>query len=190
MPNRQEYLLRPIFDSDLDQILRWRNSERIKANMYTDSVISPGDHKKWFDNIACDNSCIYRIFESQGRPIGLVNAVQIDPHNSKCSWAFYLGEVDVPSGSGAIMEFLFLEFLFEELNIRKVCCEVFSFNGSTIKLHKKFGFQQEGLFVQHVLKNSEYEDVVSLALFREDWLEVKAKMQKLCFRGDTAGMLS
>jgi UDP-4-amino-4,6-dideoxy-N-acetyl-beta-L-altrosamine N-acetyltransferase len=183
MSSRQDYRLRPLFDSDLERVLIWRNSERIKANMYSDHIILTEEHLTWFNNIKTNESCIYRIFEFQDKAIGLASATQIESYSNKCIWAFYLGEEEVPFGSGAVMEFLFLELLFEEKNIRKVCCEVFSFNQSTISLHKKFGFQEEGFFKQHVLKNGKYEDIVSLSLFQDHWLEIKPKMQKLCFRG-------
>ncbi len=80
------------------------------------------------------------------------------------------------------MEFLALEFVFESLEMRKLGCEVFVFNQKAISLYKKFGFQQEGYFVKHILKNGQYEDVLSMALFREDWLNNKERLYNLVFR--------
>lgn len=182
MPQREDYLLRPMIESDLEQVLEWRNSDRIRGNMYTDRLISIEEHTEWLKKVIHDDTSIYKIFEFQNRAIGVANAVQIDRQNSKCIWAFYLGCPNTPNGSGAIMEYLFLEELFEKINIRKLNCEVFEFNASTIKLHKKFGFQQEGLFKKEFLKNGKYENVVRLALFREEWLSTKEKMRKICFR--------
>lgn len=182
MSKREDYNLRSMIDSDLEQVLEWRNSERVRENMYTDSLISFEEHQDWFQKVLYDQTAIYKIFEFQNRAVGVANAVQIDLKNSKCFWAFYLGETNIPNGSGAIMEFLFLEELFEKIKIRKISCEIFEFNASTIKLHKKFGFQQEGLFKQEFLKKERYENVVRLALFQEEWLNTKEKMQKVCFR--------
>lgn len=181
MPKREDYRLRPMEESDLEKVLEWRNSERIRANMYTDHSISMDEHRAWFERIREDQSNIYKIFEFRDYPVGVANIVQIDIRNNKCFWAFYLGDMNLPHGSGAVMEFLFLEYVFEDLKIRKLCCEVFSFNYSTIKLHKKFGFREEGCFKEHIFKNGKYEDVVSLALLNQDWLIVKPKLEKLCF---------
>jgi UDP-4-amino-4,6-dideoxy-N-acetyl-beta-L-altrosamine N-acetyltransferase len=181
MLKRENYKLRDLKKDDSGLVLEWRNSDHIRANMYTDHIISKEEHEQWFEQIFVTQNSIYMIFEFQHRPIGLVNTSQIDRQNNKCFWAFYLGESNAPRGSGSIMEFLFLEYVFEKLNIRKICCEVLSFNTTTIKLHKKFGFQEEGLFRQHILKNNEYKDVVFMSLFHDSWLEIKPKIQKLCF---------
>lgn len=181
MPKREDYRLRRLEESDLEQVLEWRNSERIRVNMYTDHIITMDEHRLWFEKINKDESAVYRILEFQGFPIGVVNATQIDKHNRKCFWAFYLGSTKIPLGSGAIMEFLFLEYIFNELGIRKLCCEVFAFNLSTIKLHKKFGFREEGCLKQHILKNNQYEDVICMALFNQEWIIVKPQLEKLCF---------
>lgn len=117
--------------------------------------------------------------------IGSVN-IKTDKRNNKCFWGFYLGEVDVPRGSGAVMEFFALEHIFEGLNMRKVCCEVFSFNRTVIKLHKKFGFVEEGCFVKHISKSGKYEDVVPMAMFAEDWIKVKPKLERLLFGNEEA----
>ncbi|AFY35676.1 UDP-4-amino-4,6-dideoxy-N-acetyl-beta-L-altrosamine N-acetyltransferase [Calothrix sp. PCC 7507] len=180
-PKSEDYRLRALNESDLEQVLEWRNSERIRTNMYTDHIISIEEHREWFKKISLDNNAVYKVFEFKGRSLGVVNATQIDRVNQKCSWAFYLGDENVPFGSGAVMEFLFLEYVFEELKIRKLCCEVFVFNLTTIKLHKKFGFREEGYFKQHILKNNTYEDVISMALLVDEWIITKPKLEKLCF---------
>ncbi|MEH1867859.1 MAG: UDP-4-amino-4,6-dideoxy-N-acetyl-beta-L-altrosamine N-acetyltransferase [Nostoc sp.] len=181
MPKREEYRLRTLEKSDLEQLLEWRNSDRIRANMYNDQIINMDEHRKWFENHSNNESVIYKIFEFQCRPVGVVNVIQIDMRNKKCYWAFYLGDTNVPRGSGAVMEFLFLEYTFEVLQIRKLCCEVFAFNISTIKLHKKFGFTEEGCFKQHIFKNGKYEDVISMALLQDEWIINKPKIEIVCF---------
>ena len=185
MPQREDYQLRTMEEADLEKVLEWRNSERIRANMYTDHIITMDEHRAWFERIKQDQSVIYKIFEFRDHPVGVVCFTNIDKRNNKCYWGFYLGATDVPRGSGAVMEFLAIEHAFEEMNIRKLCCEIFAFNSNVIKLHKKFGFIEDGHFAKHVLKNDEYKDVISMALFNERWSENKAKMKKLLFKKRT-----
>ena len=177
-----DYKLRSIDDSDKERILNWRNSDRVRQNMYTDHLITPEEHESWFNKIHQDKSVDYKIFEYEGRSIGLVGFTQINKLHNTCYWAFYLGEVDVPTKSGAVMEFMALDYAFRELGIRKLCCEVFCFNEKVIKMHKKFGFQQEGLFVKHMLKADQHEDVTSLAIFEDGWAAKRAEMSKLLFK--------
>jgi len=182
MASREDFRLRPMSDKDLPLVLEWRNSDRVRANMYTDHIISTKEHQAWFTKAKDDVKSKHFIFEHKGTLVGVVNIVQIDYDNKKCYWGFYLGEIDAPKTSGPAMEFLALEYMFETLEMRRICCEVFAFNEPVIKLHKKFGFVEEGVFVGHTLKNDKYEDVVSMAIFREAWDLSRLKLERVCFR--------
>jgi hypothetical protein len=52
-----------------------------------------------------------------------------------------------------------------------------AFNKAVIKLHKKFGFQEEGYFRQHIKKDDQFLDVVALAILREEWRVRRSKME-------------
>jgi len=164
--------------NDLEMVLEWRNSDRIRANMYNDHVISFDEHNAWFKRQKSGESSRYLVFELMGRPVGLVYFVDIDHKNSKAFWGFYLGYEDLPSGSGTLLGKLGVDYAFNCLGIKKLCGEAFAFNKSSIRFHKKLGFVEEGRLVRHVLKNGEFEDIVSFALFKEDWQ--KQKITKCC----------
>lgn len=179
---KEDYKLRDLDKNDLDIVLQWRNSDRVRQNMYTDQIISLDKHLDWFANIKANQSCVYLICEFQNNPIGLISFTEIDLINKKSYWAFYLGDIAAPKGSGAVMEFLALEYAFNLINIRKLCCEVFVFNNSVVKLHNKFGFQQESYFKEHILKKDKYEDVIGMAIFKSDWELKKLDISKIVFK--------
>jgi UDP-4-amino-4,6-dideoxy-N-acetyl-beta-L-altrosamine N-acetyltransferase len=182
MSNREDYQLRPLKELDLEMLLNWRNSERVRANMYTDHLITIEEHLAWYQRIKDDQTVDYQICEFQNRPIGLVNFTNIDQTNNKCYWGFYLGEIDIPLGTGKVLGFLGMEYAFENLKIRKICSEVLRFNNKSFKLHKKLCFQEEGIFRKHIYKNNEYQDIICLALFQEDWFNNKSKIYQIVFR--------
>ena len=182
MAKREDYQLRPLQEYDLEMVLSWRNSERVRANMYTDHIISLEEHQTWFKKIKDEPTVDYLICEFQNHPIGLVNFTNIDKNNNKCYWGFYLGETATPLGGGGALGFISMEYIFELVDFRKVCSEVLSFNNKSLKLHKKFSFQEEGCFKKHIYKNLEYQDVICLALFQEDWLQNKNDIAKIVFR--------
>lgn len=181
MLNPNDCLLRYISKSDIDLVLSWRNQERIRANMYSDHVITLEEHKNWFSRITNDTSGRYLIFEWRTRPAGFVSVTQIDATHNRAEWAFYLGDTTIPKGAGVAMEYLALEYIFETLRIRKLVCEVFAFNTSVIKMHTRFGFEQEALFKAHAKKGDEFCDVVALAMFGTKWKEQKAELFKMSF---------
>ena len=182
MPKREDYQLRPMTEYDLETVLNWRNSERIRANMYTDHIINWEEHQAWYKKIKDDSTSKYLICEFQGQAIGLVSFTDIDLKNRRCCWGFYVGQDKLQAGNGNCLGFISIEYIFESPNIRKVCSEVLDFNEKSLNLHRKLGFKQEGRFEKHMYKNNEYQDVICLALFREDWLINKSNLSKIVFR--------
>jgi UDP-4-amino-4,6-dideoxy-N-acetyl-beta-L-altrosamine N-acetyltransferase len=181
MPRRKDYQIRPIAESDLETVLRWRNLKTIRGYMYTDHVISMNEHKVWFEELQSEHSAYCLIFEFNGTPLGVININKIDLHNKRCHWGFYIGELNAPRGSGTIMGYLGLEFIFEKLKVRKLCSEAFAFNNASIRYHRKLHFKQEGKLLKHVLKNSKYEDIILFAFLRDDWLRLRINLKKMCF---------
>ncbi|MGK5022803.1 UDP-4-amino-4,6-dideoxy-N-acetyl-beta-L-altrosamine N-acetyltransferase [Janthinobacterium lividum] len=182
MPSFVDYSLRKIKPSDRDLLRNWRNKDIIRKNMYTDHIIGDLEHNKWFEKALLDTINQYFVFEYQARPVGFVSFTKVNVSDRRSDWAFYLGETDVPKGSGSAMEYFALVQAFEVLNFRKLCCEVFSFNQLVLNLHKKFGFQQEGFFKQHMKKSESFQDVVALALFDTEWAASKNTLFNRCFR--------
>ena len=176
------YSMRPLTRDDKPLLFAWRNSEQVKKFMYTDHEISVDEHEKWFQAALQDEKSVFQVFLNGADPVGLISATRIDLVNGSCYWAFYLGAPATPKGTGAIMEYLALEHFFERLKMRKIMCEVFAFNAPVVRMHEKFGFVREAVFSKHVLKRGQYEDVISLALFAEQWPQIKDKLSKILFR--------
>lgn len=178
---REELNLRPIEEHDLDTVLNWRNTERVRSYMYTEHIITPEEHRSWFERTRQADFPSTLIFEYNGTPIGLKSFSQIDRHNNRCTWGFYLGETELPRGCGTAMGFMALEYIFEQQKFRKLCAEAFAFNDGSLKYHARLGFSQEGRFVKHVFKNGCYEDIISFAIFHDEWLVVKEALATKIF---------
>jgi UDP-4-amino-4,6-dideoxy-N-acetyl-beta-L-altrosamine N-acetyltransferase len=181
MIDYENFSIRLIDQNDKELILSWRNSERVRCNMYSDHLITQKEHDTWFSKALVDISAVYLLFLYMERPIGFISFTHIDKIHQRCFWAFYLGEVDVPRGSGSVMEYFALDYAYMTLKIRKLCAEVFIFNSTVIRLHEKFGFIEEGRFVAHYLKNGQYEDIVCIARFMETWLDDRKIFQNRIF---------
>lgn len=181
MLRREDCKLRAIHENDLAKLLEWRNSERIRSNMYTDHLISTEEHRAWFIRQANKETQTSLIFELDGKPLGVINLSEIDSYNNRCHWGFYIGETDTPKGCGLALGYLGLEYIFDNLQIRKLIGETFAFNQSSVAFHQKIGFSKEGYLSRHFLKNGVYEDIVLYALFRDDWLTSKDTLKTKCF---------
>ena len=181
MLNRADYYLRPMLEKDLEQVLAWRNSDQIRAYMYTDDNITWENHYIWYQKTVNNPNIVNYICEFNHKPIGVVNATQIDRYNSRCLWGFYLGDTDAPKGSSYVMGLLFLDWIFANLSLRKVCGEVLSFNDDSLRYHKNLGFEQEGILKEHILKQDIYTDVVVFGLLADKWQQERAKIETRLF---------
>lgn len=172
--------LSPLDKSDLETVRNWRNSLAVRQHMYTEDVITAEQQVRWFEKVKNDPTAEYKIIKSNGQSIGLVSFTNIDRRNGKCFWAFYIGEETfLGGGVGAKVEFWAIEYVFYELGLNKLICEVLETNNKVISLHKRFGFNQEAFYLEHIFKGGKYYNVVGLALLKRDWEPIRTKFEKL-----------
>lgn len=174
-----DYSIRPLLESDLRMVLQWRNSERVRANSFSEDKIEWDSHYAWFCRLQTDSAHRYYIVEFGEKPIGVVYFRNIDGTNKKCEWGLYLGETTAPRGSGTIMGALGLSTAFGHLGVRKICAEVLAFNMPSVRLHERLGFLQEGCLSRHVWKNGKFEDVLLYSIFSEDWAAQQEGMTRI-----------
>ena len=181
MLEQTDVRLRPVEPSDRDRLLAWRNSDRVRANMFTDHVIGVEEHARWFARALAEPTAAHLVFEIRRRPVGLSSLTAISREQRRCDWGFYLGEADLPRGAGLAMAFLTLCHAFESLGVDKLCCEVFEFNARALRMLEQAGFVREESLAKHCLKNGKPENVVCLARIREGWERAKPALRERCF---------
>ena len=177
--------LRDIRPDDRDMIREWRNLPQVADYMYTDHVIGPEEHAAWFSRILQDPSYKYWIIVCDGEDVGLANLYAIDRRNRRCYWAYYIVSPNVRGkGVGSFVEYAVLNYVFDDLKLEKLCCEVLAFNRGVVEIHRRFGFTQEGLFRKHIFKRDTFHDVVCLAILKEEWETLRPETeQKLRAKG-------
>jgi len=111
---------------------------------------------------------VFVVLESGQLPLGVVSVGALDRQHRRAEWAYYLTET-ARGGLGSVLEYAFLEFVFQRLGIEKLNCEVIQGNDAVVKLHQKFLFQEEGFRRSHILKQGQRLGVHLLGLTHEDW---------------------
>jgi UDP-4-amino-4,6-dideoxy-N-acetyl-beta-L-altrosamine N-acetyltransferase len=160
--------LRPINRHELELMLTWRNAPTVRANMYTRHEIGWNEHLSWWERTQNLSEHQYFMYELKNSPLGIIAFNGIDTANQNCSWAFYASP-DAPKGTGGRMEYLALEHAYENVRLHKLCCEVFAFNTSVIRLHEKFGFRIEGILREHHKIDDKYIDIYRLGMLASEW---------------------
>ena len=140
MVELKQCLLRSIEEKDLNQVLKWRNSLRIREHMFTDHVISLEEHSSWFKSLEMSRDKSFQIFEYKGKPMGVV---QFRIQNESAYWGFYIGEAGAPKGAGLAMGYLALESIFHKSGVTFIFGEALQGNVPSQNFHKKLGFAEE-----------------------------------------------
>jgi len=170
--------LRPLRSEDLNMILAWRNAPNVRKNMYNSHIISSEEHCSWFKKTKDSSDCKYFIcHDKKNCPMGVVYFSEIDHKNLSAFWGFYSSE-NAPRGTGAKMEYEALEHAFQECKFHKLNCEILASNLSVIKLHKKFGFTEEGFFRDHHFNGVNYVDVVRMGIIDHEWLQNRTNIHR------------
>lgn len=159
--------LRPMTILDQDLVLRWRSDQVIGRVMYSQIHDTNIDAQiNWFRRISVSKSHEYWIIERRNSPIGVANLANISFENSRADWAFYLGESQFRgTGVGAIVEYAIIHYVFSALKLNKLCCQVLSNNLDVAKMHRKFGFVDEGLLKKHFFRDGAWLDLFLFALW-------------------------
>ena len=92
--------LRPVATADSATLLSWRNSPDVRAFMYTDHIIAPDEHARWFEAAIVDPARRYWVIEMDGQGVGLANLYDIEPAQGRATWAYYLAD---PAVRGAYL---------------------------------------------------------------------------------------
>ncbi len=155
-----------------------RNEESVRKWMYTDHVISTTEHLEWINNLKKDNrQIVFVVLSEKYTPLGVISINNIDYFHRKASWAYYLTQTE-RGGVGPSLEYFFINFVFDNLNLEKLNCEIIEGNFTIVKLHKKFFFQEEGFRRSDIIKNGVRIGVHLLGLTKQDWLAGNAEIQE------------
>lgn len=165
--------LRKINNCSLEQkrsVRNVRNQHSVRKSMYTEHEIGLDEHLIWVQRLDSDNRQIVFVVLIEGVVSGVVSVNAIDRLHKKLDWAFYLDE-NVRGGLGAALEFSLLDFVFSNLMMEKLNCEVIETNEAVVKMHKKFGFSEEGFRRENIEKNGERIGVFFLGITKAEWLQ-------------------
>lgn len=162
----------------LEKTMHWRTSFEVTKYLYTDPKLTIDDQIAWFERICTDPSVMYWIINVDQNDIGVLNLYDIDRQNSRCAWAYYIGETGYRGrGLGRILECNIYDYVFGKLNLNKLWCEVLSNNEKVVEIHKKFGSEIEGCFTDHIIKKGQILDVIRMGITKKKWISLREQFK-------------
>lgn len=146
LPEETEPLiaLRLMEDSDTENIIRWRNKERVRRNFIYQAPFTAGGHREWIRTQVEPGHVVQFIIREKatGRDIGSVYLRDIDREQKCAEYGIFIGEDDATGkGYGTQAARLVLEYAFHTLQLQAVFLRVFAENGIARRSYEKAGFR-------------------------------------------------
>jgi RimJ/RimL family protein N-acetyltransferase len=173
--------LRPISKTDIPTLIRWINDPEVRDFIAAILPQTEQQEEEWLSKLGSDNKNIVLAVETKdGKFIGNMGIHGINWVNRTCTTGAIIGEKDYwGKGFGTDAKMQVLNYIFNTLNLRKVYSEVIAFNKRSLNYSLHCGYKIEGLKKKHIFKKGKYWDFFELCLFKEDWLPIWKKYQKI-----------
>lgn len=173
----EKTILGPINEQHLPIMIEFRNKPELRQNFREYRLINWEHQYKWWQDKVCnDDSWEYFVIHPIGelKVIGMAGLTYIHRVNRSAEFAIAIG-ADEYRGKGYGGDALkaLIRYGFNELNLHRIYCEVFS-NNQAISLYQKLGFIEEGVLRDTYFFDGKYWNSHFLAMledrFREqDW---------------------
>ncbi len=106
--------------------------------------------------------------------IGTVGLREIDKEHSKAEMGCWIAVEEWGKGDAVEASSAVLRFGFEELQLNRIYAHHMVRNPASGHVLEKIGMRKEGLLRQPVRKWGVFEDVVLLAMLREEWIKASS----------------
>jgi UDP-4-amino-4,6-dideoxy-N-acetyl-beta-L-altrosamine N-acetyltransferase len=161
-------------ESDLELVLRWRLSPEVSKFMNSDIENNLDHQRSWFSRISNDPSFKYWLIVFDNKPIGVINLMDIDLTQKRCSMGYYIGEVGSRAIGFMVPPYIY-NYVFNRMKLHKMFGEALDGNDNILKMHKLHGWRHVGTYTDHVFKYEKFSNVHLLELMADQWLALQPK---------------
>jgi RimJ/RimL family protein N-acetyltransferase len=122
-------------------ILKWRNSDWVRKNMFVQDILQEKDQLAWFNSIN-NASNYYFIIEYLGEKVGVIHAKNFSEEDGIGEGGIFIGEYDyLESWASVMASICLLNFIFAKTNINRSMVRVQTHNRPAISYNLKLGYK-------------------------------------------------
>lgn len=138
-------------DTDLRQILEWRNDDRIRRWMDNGEIIPWTTHRDFSRRLSDADDRVYlRVDVGGDASIGVINLTDIDIRTKRAELGLYrVPETEVLGVGDKLM--LVIHALSYHLGLRRLSLRVYDSNARAIKLYCRNGYAERSRHGKHLL---------------------------------------
>ena len=174
--------LRAVEEADLPLLVRWMNDPDVRHWLHQserpDATVDTVRVRFGLDQQGLPN-LVWMIETLEGRPVGHVGLLGVDPHSLRAELAISIGETDCWSrGYGTDAIRAVLRHAFEEMGLRRIDLHTDVDNARGIRCYEKCGFVREGVMRERRLRYGRPLDMVVMGVLRSEFERSEVRGQK------------
>ena len=172
--------LRPLSKADAPTIARWINDPKVREFVSATFPKNEQQEEEWINKLASDDkNIVFGIETKDGKFIGLMGIHSINWLYRHCTTGAIIGEKEYwGNGYGTDAKMHLLDYIFNTLNLHKVCSTVVGYNKRSLHYSLHCGYKVEGRKREQIFKDGKYWTQIELGLLKEYWLPIWRKYQK------------
>lgn len=156
--------LRRLSETDTSLVVRWRNQEEVRRNLYTKEELTEEQHLNYYKTRILTGLCEQFIILAEEEPVGTVFLKNIDRKKNVAEFGIFLGE-QRGKGIGAKATKLMLEHAFHTMELERVVLSVLPDNLAAIRAYERVGFLR--ILDAEVIE--EHPEAIWMQFERKDW---------------------
>ena len=164
--------LKAVSPDSLQQFMEWRNQPELRKYFREYKELNEDMQKRWYENrVLGDHEQVnFEIRDKKtNKLIGHCGLYYIDWISRHAEFGIYIGDSDYRSGGyGSSALRTLIKYGFEDLNLNKIWCEVYT-NNDAAHIYKHLGFKSEGKLRQHYYNEGKYWDSIMMSLLKEEY---------------------
>jgi RimJ/RimL family protein N-acetyltransferase len=164
--------LKAVSPESLQQFMEWRNDQELRKYFREYRELNKDMQESWYKNkVLGDRQQVnFEIRDKEANKlIGHCGLYYIDWISRHAEFGIYIGDSDFRSGGyGSSALRTLLRYGFNDLNLNKIWCEVYSNNGA-IEIYRHIGFKDEGILRQHYYNEGKYWDSTIMSVLKEEY---------------------
>ena len=162
--------LRPLEREDLRFVHELDNNETVMHYWFEEPYEAFVELCDLYDKHIHDQTERRFIVESAGKPVGLVELVEINLIHRRAEFQIIISPDFQGKGFAGVATALAMDYAFTVLNLYKLCLIVDPANEKAVHIYEKRGFKHEGMLIKEFFVDGVYKDVCRMAAFQDDYL--------------------
>lgn len=165
--------LRPLEERDTANIVRWRNADEVRRNLFTQSLLTEEQHLRYFRSVVASGRCRQYVIVLQDTPpadVGTVFLKNLDVERKQAEFGIFIGE---PAGRGKKLSFLateaVLRIAFRELGLERVYLSVVGDNIPALRTYLRVGFHEFDREENAFPRADGFTDIIHMDITKEQW---------------------